>query len=351
MRKAGRTMRRIGTAEAPERRTWRRRVGAPLAWIAVLSACAAPQKRMLRVLPSRTEAEAATLAGDWKAAAERWYSLYLADPGRPADACAQASRALLELRDADSAAHLIDNGLAMHEKDPDLLALKGQALVALGFRRAAEDCFERALSFDPRRIEALLALGKLRIDLGLESAAVKPLRRAVEITGGDFETWRLLARAEREAGNPRGAYESWIRAFAMGTGSVDDLVEAATLSVDESFRRAHPESGDQMFRWLHTAVERDPQCTRAHFQLGVLSEEMERREEAIEHYRRAVEIDPGCLMSLTNLAILYSSVGDEGNAREMVGRALALEQDGGRRKALQKLLEPFERKSRASETP
>jgi tetratricopeptide (TPR) repeat protein len=83
----------------------------------------------------------------------------------------------------------------------------------------------------------------------------------------------------------------------------------------------------------------------------VLAEEMGKKDEAIEHYRRAVEVDPGCLMSLTNLAILYSSAGDEKEAREMVSRALALEQDGNRRKALQKLLEPFERKSKAGETP
>jgi Flp pilus assembly protein TadD len=103
-----------------------------------------------------------------------------------------------------------------------------------------------------------------------------------------------------------------------------------------------------MCSWLRTAVERDPQCVRAHFQLGVLCEELGRREEAIEHYRRAVEIDPGCLMALTNLAILYSSHGDESHAREMVDRALALEQDGNRRRALQKLLDTFEK---SGETP
>jgi hypothetical protein len=52
---------------------------------------------MPRVIPSRTEAEAATQAGDWKAAAERWYALFMADADRPADACAQAARAFLAL--------------------------------------------------------------------------------------------------------------------------------------------------------------------------------------------------------------------------------------------------------------
>jgi len=301
--------------------------------------------------PAREDALAATRSEDWSRAASLWHSLFMADPDRPVEACREAARALLRLNDPESAAHLLDLGLAAHPDDPDLLTQKGEALVALDFRRAAEECFERALSVDPRRVGALIALGRLRIDLGLEGSAVEPLQRAVVITGGDFETWRLLAKAQRESGASPKAYECWRKAFVMGPGTVDDLVEAATLFLDESFRRAHPESGEQMCTWLRAAASRDPQCVRAHFQLGVLSEEMGRREEAIEHYRRAVEIDPGCLMALTNLAILYAHHGDEPNAREMVVRALALEQDGNRRRALQKLLEPFEKPETAGGSP
>jgi tetratricopeptide (TPR) repeat protein len=303
------------------------------------------------VMPTRAEPEAATRAGDWRSAAERWYALFMADPARPAEACAQAAHAFLELRDAESASNLLDMGLASHPEDPELLDRKGEALSALGYRRAAEAWFQRSIALDPKRVPALVHLGKLRMDLGNESAAVKPLREAVRISGGDFETWRLLARAEREAGDPKHAFESWVKAFSMGEGSVADLLEAATLFVDESFGREHPEVRAQMKKWLLTAIERDPQCARAHFQLGVQAEDCGQREEAIEHYRRAVEIDPSCLMALTNLAILYADAGMEAPARDMVGRALALEQDGGRKKALQKLLEPFDKKPKTAETP
>jgi len=328
--------------------------GARLLFAAVvpwIGGCAAPRKSLPLVLPTRAEAEAATVARDWRAAAERWYAIFMSDPARPADACARSSRAFLELKDADSASHLLDLGLAEHDDDPDLLEMKGEALVALGFRRAAEDCFERTLEVDPKRVSALVHLGKLRIDLGLESAAVKPLRRAVGISGGDFATWRLLAKAERGSGNPGGAYDAWTRALSMEPGSVEDLLEAATLLTDESFRKAHPEAADKVSGWLVQTIDRDPQCARAHFQLGVLAEQMGKNEEAILRYRRAVEIDPSSLMALTNLAILYSIAGEENGAREMVARALALEKDGGRRKALQRLLEPFDKKPRNAETP
>ena len=311
-------------------------------------ACGSPGSRASVQPAAREDAQAATRAKDWNQAATLWHAIFITDPDRPADACREAARALIRLEEPESASKLLDMGLSAHPEDPDLLTAKGEALVAMGFRRAAEDCFQRALRADDRRIEALIALGRLRIDLGLESSAVEPLQRAVDITGGDFDTLRLLAKAQRESGLAPKAYASWVKAFSMGPGTVDDLVEAATLFLDDSFRDAHPESGEQMCAWLRTAVERDPQCVRAHFQLGVLCEEMGRREEAIEHYRRAVEIDPGCLMALTNLAILYSNHGDEPHAREMVDRALALEQDGNRRRALQKLLDSFEK---SGETP
>ena len=319
--------------------------------VLALCACVSHRLKMPSVVPTRAEAEAATRAADWRSAAERWYALFMSDPARPADACANAAHAFLELHDAESASNLLDMGLVAHPEDAELLDRKGESLAALGYRRAAEAWFQRSLDLDPKRVSTLVHLGKLRMDLGEESGAVKPLRQAVAISGGDFETWRLLARAEREAGDPKHAFESWVKAFSMGDGSVADLLEAATLFVDESFGREHPEVRAQMKKWLLTAIERDPQCARAHFQLGVQAEDCGLREEAIEHYRRAVEIDPSCLMALTNLAILYSDAGDEKPARDMVARALALEQDGGRKKALQKLLEPFDKKPKTAETP
>ena len=315
------------------------------------SGCASPVKKIPSAAPSRTEAEAATLAHDWRAAAARWHALFMADPSRPVEACAQAARALLELKEPESAVNLLDVGLANHPDDPDLLILRGRALVASGFRRAAETCFERAHEVDARRVDALVELGRLRIELGQESSAVKPLRKAVDANGGNFEAWRLLAKAYRGAGSPIDAYKAWVRAFELGNGSVDDLVEAAALYVEDEVPRAVPDCGERMCKWLSAALERDPQCARGHFQYGVLLEELGRRDEAVEHYRRAVEIDPGCLMALTNLAILYSTTGDERNAREMVGRALVLEPDGDRKKALQKLLDPFEPRTKTSSLP
>lgn len=294
----------------------------------------------------REAAQVAMQAGDWGRAAERWYAVFLRDRDA-VEPCAMTARSLLRTHDADSASHVLDLGLAVHPDDPDLCELKGDALVELGFRRPAEEYYLRALKQDAKRASALYALAKLRMDLGWETAALSPLEQAIEITGGNSECWYMLAKARRSAGNPCGAFEAYEKAFASDYGSVDALVAASTLPITDTLRRAHPDAARVMADWLERAVKREPQCTEAHFMLGVLSEEMGKKDEAIVHYRRAVETDPACLMSLRNLAVLYALMGDEQNTREIVDRALKLEIDVERRKALQRLLESLESKTAA----
>jgi predicted Zn-dependent protease len=302
----------------------------------------------------REAAESAMQAGNWGLAAERWYAVFLQDRDA-VEPCAMTARALLHTKDADSASHVIDLGLENHPDNAELCELKADALVQLGFRRAAEEYYLRALEKEPKRASALLSLASMRMDLGWETAALGPLEQAIAITGGDPASWYMLAQARRAAGNPCGAFEAYAKAFARNQGSVDQLVAASTLTINDTLRRAHPDAPEVMQSWLARVVSREPQCTKAHFMLGVLSEELGNKDQAITQYRRAIETDPACLMSLRNLAVLYASMGDEKNTRDIVSKALALEKDHERRKALQRLLDPFENKTAAehkvSQTP
>lgn len=290
-------------------------------------------------------AEAATAGQNWREAADRWYSVYLAEQGRESRAVVETSRALLHLDDAESANNMIDLGLREHPDDIDLLEMKADILVAMGYRRPAERYYQRALDKDPSRASALLAIGRTRIQLGLEREAVAPLQELVRLHGGSYETCSLMARALKGSGDAPGAYAAWKHAFEFPGATVEDMLCAAALSLDANVRRAHPDAVAVCHGWLEKAIAIDPQCSSAHFQLGLLSEETGAYDAAIEHYRRAVELDPSCLHGLTNLAILYSNRGEESKTREMVQRALQFEVDPDRRRALLRLLDPFERRS------
>jgi tetratricopeptide (TPR) repeat protein len=290
----------------------------------------------------RAVAEAATREGDWRAAASRWHDVYLSEGQTSPEPCIETARALLQLGDATSAINMVQVGLERYTDHPELLELRAQALAALGFRRAAEECYEHLLQIEPQRVSALIGLARLRIALEHEAAAVPCIERAIEITGGDEVTYGLLATALEASNDPLGAIDAYGKLFMVRDGTLEELIAAATLCMEEPVIQQQPDSRQTGVRWLKKAIELDPQSTFAHFQLGVLYEELGDTDDAITHYRRAIETDPSCLMALTNLAILYASLNDHQHATEIVNLALKLERDNDRRRALMRLLEPLE---------
>jgi tetratricopeptide (TPR) repeat protein len=323
---------------------WGRALGAVLCTSVMFASCASSGSKVRQLRPTEPNPELAAKAareGRWRQAADCWYAVYLDRHGRDIPACVEAVRALLNVPDYENANSLVDAGLACEPENPELLELKARALIALGFRRPAEAHLVKALEKEPERNSALLLLGRLRIDLGLEKAALQPLEAYIHKTGGDYPSYALYAEALRASGDQRGAFQAWSKAFELGEGSVTELLAAASTCVNEEVKRSEPTAAHACRLWLERAIGKDPQCTHAHFQLGVLSEEERAYDTAIAHYRRAVETDPQCLMALTNLSILYSGRGDQANTTEFVKRALALETDADRRRALEKLIEPY----------
>lgn len=320
-------------------------------WLLGLSATLGPGCESPRRLPPianpRAVAEVATREKNWSVAAARWHEVYLEEGDQSSQPCVETARALMMLEDPTSAVQMASLGLERFPNDVALLDIKGQALRQRGFRRAAEECYVSLLALEPKRVSALLALARLRIELRRESEALTLLRDAIQLTGGDADSYALLARAASATGDACGAFEAYEKLFLIRDGTVDELVAASTLSLDGTLCRVQPDAQLTCERWLQRAIEKDPQCTRAHFGLGVLREELGRPDEAIANYRRAVETDPSCLMALTNLAVLYASLGDTENTLDMVTRALKFETDGQRRKALMRLTEPLESKKLA----
>ena len=298
-------------------------------------------------LQTRSSAEHATQTGDWEAAADRWYTIFLDGGCSEVLPCVETARALIELGDPEGASAVVKLGLTHHPDNHELLEMEAEALVASGFRRSAERSYERALAGRPDSRSCLLGLARQRMALGKESLAVRPLERRLALGEADYETLGLLARARAASGDAAGAFEAWRQAFDLEPAldrrlephEVTDRLEAATLFLDPDVREAQPNAAEACGRWLKRVLERDPQCTVAHFQLAVLYEGCGEHELAVSSYRRAVETDPACLMALTNLALLYAERGDEPKTRAMVERALALEADPRRREALQRLVE------------
>jgi tetratricopeptide (TPR) repeat protein len=306
---------------------------------AQLAACALPGKRPQSVESTPAEAHAAMEARNWSLAAERWYGIFAADMQHRSEACAMTARAMLEMKDAQNASHVLDLGLQYNPEDAQLLELKGNALARLTFARAAADCYERVVELQPKRVPAWIELGRARMQLGLELAAARAFEHALDIEPDNAIVWIELGRARARGSDPQGALAAYSIGLDRDPGAVADLLEAAQQCALPAVKLKRSEYLEHGLAWLRRVIEREPQNILAQFELGVLCEELGRKEEAIVHYRRAIEIDLAHLPSLRNLALLYASLGNVEGTREMVERALALEHDPDRRKALQELLE------------
>jgi Flp pilus assembly protein TadD len=328
-----------GVHGPPERRQAgdRRRAALCAALGIALCGCGAP-----RYDAARSRAQIATDAGDWLGAAERWYAIYERDGVSDPRPCAETARALIELGDPEGAARFVELGLRDHPESVELLEIQGDALVAQGFLRAAEGWYERALSIDPDRAPSLLGLAEQRMALGMEATALRPLRRLVELGRADDACWRMLAIARQAAGDPVGAFDAWTEVFGRGAGRQPDRVRAAGLCLEPEVEAGRAEASARCRAWLAEAIELDPQCSPAHFQLGVLLERSGDVRGAERAYLRAVETDPANLTALTNLAVLYAEEGDAERTRAMVELALDLEPDEARRAALVRLLDRSE---------
>ena len=279
-------------------------------------------------------ADEATAAEDWPRAAELWFEVHRAEDPKTQRTYRETARALYESGDAASACAILEQGIAEFPGDVELPEFKAVLLERCGYHRAAEAAYAHLLTIDPDHRAALCALGRLRLELGLERAAEEPLLRALELYEDDAATRAFLGRVYDVSGRPELAYLNYGRAIELGCVDADILLDASMLAMKVEF----PDARLQALGWLDTLCELDPQCTSAHYLRGVYLVDLERPDEAVIALRRAVETDPACQQALEQLARVYVDLGDQPRAEEMVERALEIERDPVRRAALMALV-------------
>lgn len=102
---------------------------------------------------------------------------------------------------------------------------------------------------------------------------------------------------------------------------VHNLLEEAAKLADEG-RLAAAEERCQQYIKAHGP------SSQAHYLLGLASDAAGRAEEAAQHYRKALYLDPGHQETLVHLALLLETLGDTRGARQLQARAEKARQKG-----------------------
>jgi len=158
---------------------------------------------------------------------------------------------------------------------PLRLAL-GTALEASGEKNEALHIFEQATQKDPDRAPAYVLYGKLASLMGKTEAAVRALRKAVQIDRTDARARYHLGLAQRKAGRPN-------------------------RECLEEFRKA---------------IEIDPHYSLARFELAKGLERENRLSEAVAEYQRTLKDDPSLMQAHYRLYESYKKLGLEEKAQE-----------------------------------
>ncbi|HVS17696.1 MAG TPA: tetratricopeptide repeat protein [Planctomycetota bacterium] len=295
--------------------------------LGVSAGCKAPVVRT-----QRDVAQQATREQDWKLAARLWRAQFQAGGPLAAEACLEGARAERELGRPDEARELLDRGLESFALDAALWEERGNVLDELGFRRAAEHSYTRALELEPERLSALLERAEIRLQLGLASAARKDLEACLQRGLDGSRVWVAYARSLVALGEARSAFDAYARGFEQGPVESASLIGAAALYLGGALNPARPRDRERVAAWLNIVAAREPQNALAHHWLGLLAKESGAVPEAEACFERALAADPTHLPTLEHLARIAFERGDRERADTLARRALELERDPARRK-------------------
>lgn len=141
------------------------------------------------------------------------------------------------------------------------------------------------VSSDPRNRLAWEYLGRATLAAGDPGAAQEAFRRALELGPNPADVHLDLARASRELGDDAAARVALENALLADPRSIPARQALARLAIDEG-------KTEIAQKLLEEAIRMRPRSAELHASLAEVYERLERREDALSHWRKAAEIDP-----------------------------------------------------------
>ena len=227
----------------------------------------------------------------------------------------------------DEALVAISQALALEPDLPTASALRlhmGRAARELGRLDAAAGYLRRAIENEPRNVEPLFDLAKVRFMQQRHEEADQLLQRARQLRPRDPATLHNVAETLRIQGRHEEAV----------------AIYRAALEMDPEFAPTYAGLGIALFQWeryeeaitaLERAVALQPELqvtgSSLHVFLGRASQELGRSEAAAEHYEHAVQSNPGDREALDHLAMAWFGQQRYEEALELYRRLVEINPD------------------------
>ena len=170
---------------------------------------------------------------------------------------------------------------------------------------------KKALAANPDDVEIATLLGAYLNELGRSKEAASLLQVFAERPSPEIDVLLAQGAAQAQSGRAEQAIATFERAL-----SVDPTNAAAKANLGTAYLVVRDYKKAEAA--LRAALSLDPDVSRAHNALGVIAVETGRPDEAIEHWKRAVELNPREWDTVFNLAKLLRQRGRMAEAEPYV---------------------------------
>lgn len=183
----------------------------------------------------------------------------------------------------EDAVEYIEKSLSYKATDFDSLREKANVLAALKRFKAAIDAYKAALRQNKDDVEVKISLGYAYLADNNPSDAL--------------DAFEAVMKEKENKNNPK-VWEGRGLAFIASGETARGLVNRGTAAMIEK-------KYDDALKLFDEAIEANAKFPEAWSNKGVLLEKMENYEDAADAYRHALELDPGAVICMHNLGMLY----------------------------------------------
>ncbi|HSQ79239.1 MAG TPA: sulfatase-like hydrolase/transferase [Candidatus Bathyarchaeia archaeon] len=203
-----------------------------------------------------------------------------------------------------------------------------RALMAQGRAEDAVRALDAGARENPANYALLAALGSLLVEVRQDDRAAEALTRAIAIIDFDPDAWNNLGGIRMRKGDLDKALECFERAVALDAGFAPAHVNIGAARMASYFGRGrNPDDLAQALDHFRRAVEIDPVSNPALRGLASALTRSGREDEALPVWEKAVAADPKDDFSTYNLGVAYFNQGDKAKALAAFEAYLELRKD------------------------
>jgi arylsulfatase A-like enzyme/Flp pilus assembly protein TadD len=203
-----------------------------------------------------------------------------------------------------------------------------RALMEQGRADEAVRALDAGVRDNPRNYALLSVLGSLLVELQQDDRAAEILTGAIAVFDGDPDAWNNLGGTRMRKGDYDRALECFGRAIALNAGFTPAYANIGAAHLGRYLGRGRdPSELAQALDHFRRAVELDPASNRALRGLASALTSAGREDEALPVWEKAVAADPKDDFSTYNLGAAYFNKGDRAKALRAFETYLELRKD------------------------